>query len=120
MPTTFSLSQNYPNPFNPTTTIEYSLPDKPLSAQVTLKVFNLGGQLVRTLVNTSQTTGAYSIEWDGTDLDGKPVSSGLYIYRLSYGKISLGRKNYDQAITLESYISVLSFVRSFENAKKIT
>jgi hypothetical protein len=73
-PSTFSLFQNYPNPFNPSTTIEFHLP---VAGEVSLKVYNLLGEEVATLVNTSMPAGSYSIEWSALNL-----SSGLYLYRL--------------------------------------
>jgi hypothetical protein len=70
----YKLEQNYPNPFNPSTTIKYQVKDP---GQVTLTVFNLLGQKVRTLVNEFQTTGSYTATFDAFDL-----SSGFYFYRL--------------------------------------
>ena len=78
-PTTFALYQNYPNPFNPTTTIKYQLPTP---GWVTLKVYNMIGQEVRTLVNQPQLPGVKRVTWDGRDNDGNPVTSGVYIYTL--------------------------------------
>jgi len=80
--TDFNLSQNYPNPFNPTTTIQYTLPK---AEQATLKIYTITGQEVRTLVSQLQSPGEYSVVWDGTDKTGKPLSSGVYIYRLQAG-----------------------------------
>jgi len=77
-PTSFNLSQNYPNPFNPSTTIKYSIPKQ---SNVTLKVFDVLGSEVTTIVNTKQPQGNYEIEFDGTNL-----SSGIYFYRLSADK----------------------------------
>ena len=80
IPDAFNLSQNYPNPFNPTTQIDYALPKQ---SEVTLAVFNLLGQLVRTLLdNENREAGFHSIQWDGKDHLGRQVSSGLYIYRI--------------------------------------
>lgn len=75
----FQLHQNYPNPFNPTTTIEYMLPH---SAPVKLTIYNSTGQIVRTLINKSQSTGSHKITWDGKDDSGKAVASGVYLYHL--------------------------------------
>jgi len=79
IPTEFDLSQNYPNPFNPTTVIKYALPHE---ARVRLDIFNVLGQKVITLVNETQSTGFYSIEWNGRDGGGQTVASGIYIYRI--------------------------------------
>jgi len=75
-----SLDQNYPNPFNPTTTIEFTLADR---AQVSLRVYNVAGQLVRTLVDGFREPGIHhSARWNGTDDRGGQVSSGVYFYKL--------------------------------------
>jgi hypothetical protein len=78
-PAGYSLEQNHPNPFNSDTWISYSLPEP---GNVVLQIFNVGGELVRTLQNGQQPTGKYSIEWNGLNNDGNPVSSGIYFYRL--------------------------------------
>jgi hypothetical protein len=85
VPAKFSLSQNYPNPFNPMTTIEYSLPEQ---SQVTLEVFNILGQRVKTLVNAVEPIGRHRIVWDGKDAQGKDVASGIYFYRLEAGEFT--------------------------------
>jgi len=82
LPKQFALHQNFPNPFNPATTIRYDLP-KP--AQVTLTIYNILGQKVRTLVNAYETAGYKAIVWDGINEAGHPVGSGLYIYRIEAG-----------------------------------
>ncbi|MFQ5772105.1 MAG: FlgD immunoglobulin-like domain containing protein [bacterium] len=78
-PTQFTLKQNYPNPFNPSTTIQYTLPKK---SSVTLKVFNILGNQIRTLVNQIQTQGTHTIVWDGKNGQGEIVPSGVYIFRI--------------------------------------
>jgi hypothetical protein len=76
-PISFQLLQNYPNPFNPTTTIEFDLPK---TTDVTLKIFNILGEEVTTLVSDKLSTGSYSYEWDASNL-----ASGVYLYRLQAG-----------------------------------
>lgn len=73
------LNSNFPNPFNPVTTISYSIQE---SGNILLQVFNLKGQIVKTLVNEMRSTGTYSVIWDGTDRFDKPVSSGIYLYKM--------------------------------------
>jgi hypothetical protein len=85
----YALNQNYPNPFNPTTTIDYSLK---ASGLVSLKVYNVAGQLVRTLVSNNAAAGEYSIQWDGRDNAGTSVSSGVYFYKLVSGDFSMTKK----------------------------
>jgi hypothetical protein len=77
IPLTFELHQNYPNPFNNTTTIRFSIPE---SGFVSLKVFNMLGQTVATLISRDMASGSHSIKWNATGL-----SSGRYIYRISSG-----------------------------------
>ncbi len=80
VPLEYSVSQNYPNPFNPTTKIDYTLK---VDESVKLVVYNSLGQEVKTLVNESQKAGVqYTAVWDGTDRNGKVVSSGVYYYKL--------------------------------------
>ena len=79
LPKDFSLDQNYPNPFNPATTIKYQLP-KP--SEVTVKIFNINGQLVKTLVEQKQLAGFYSITWNGKDETEQQVTSGVYLYQI--------------------------------------
>jgi hypothetical protein len=82
VPNEFGLSQNYPNPFNPTTTIKYALPT---DSHVSLKIYNMLGQLVITLVNEEQTPGYREVVWDGRNKAGAMVTSGMYIYRIVAG-----------------------------------
>ena len=80
-PREFALHQNFPNPFNPDTTIKYDLAE---SADVTLQIYNVLGQVVRTLVaSEAQNAGRYQIRWSGMDDRGVPVSSGIYFYQIS-------------------------------------
>ncbi len=90
-PREFALHQNFPNPFNPDTTIKYDLAE---SADVTLQIYNVLGQVVRTLVaSEAQNAGRYQIRWNGMDDRGVPVSSGIYFYQISAdGKFSDVRK----------------------------
>lgn len=89
-PNDYSLHQNYPNPFNPTTTIEYEISK---ASDVTINVYNLQGQLVRALVNNEMhTSGTYSVVWDGRDLFGNQVCSGLYIYQIKASDFSASKR----------------------------
>ncbi len=89
IPKTFALSQNYPNPFNPETLIRYSLPKK---AYVTIRVMNLLGEEVKTLVVEDQNAGVYSIHWNGTVRLGLRVASGIYLYRIEAGEFVAVKK----------------------------
>lgn len=73
------LSQNYPNPFNPTTTISYNVAKR---GKVELNIYNVKGQLVKTLVNSEQNVGLHDISWNGRNNLGKQVSSGIYLYKI--------------------------------------
>jgi hypothetical protein len=84
-PTEFALIQNYPNPFNPETTIKYNLAE---GAEVQLRIYNIVGQLVRTLVAEQQSAGRYQVRWAGRDDRGMVVSSGIYFYQIAAGKFS--------------------------------
>lgn len=84
IPDRFALNQNYPNPFNPLTTIHYSLPAR---LHVDLKIYNVLGQLVATLVNKDQAAGSYSVQFDAHNLP-----SGMYIYRLKAGNYTSVKK----------------------------
>jgi len=101
IPYQFALRQNYPNPFsangtptgvafgNPETKIEYELAER---AEVKLEVFNLLGQSVRTLIDATQSAGAYTANWDGKDHRGNLANSGVYFYRLTAGEFVTVRK----------------------------
>ena len=89
IPTSFSLSQNYPNPFNPTTIISYDLPKM---SNVEIKIYNILGEKVVTLVNELQQTGVKEVIWNGTDDFGRAVSAGIYIYQIHTGGFVESRK----------------------------
>ena len=82
IPISFALKQNYPNPFNPETTIRYQLPE---SANVILNIYNLQGQLVRTLVNENKEAGFHEIVWNARDETDQSIPSGVYLYRIQAG-----------------------------------
>jgi hypothetical protein len=86
---TLALQQNHPNPFNPTTTIEYYLPE---SGAVSLSVYDVSGRLVARLVDAKQEQGSHAAQWMGRDRNGAAVASGLYFYKLEFGKQSITRK----------------------------
>jgi len=83
------LTQNYPNPFNPETTINFSLPT---AGVANLGIYNVKGQLVKTLVNDARNAGSHSVVWNGTDSSGNNVTSGIYFYRLNHDGKSETRK----------------------------
>lgn len=85
----FALFQNYPNPFNPSTRIDYEIPS---SGDVEIRIFNVNGELVKTLSNASQPAGKYSVSWDGRNNNDQPAASGMYICRVSFGNSVLSRK----------------------------
>jgi hypothetical protein len=85
VPLQFSLRQNYPNPFNPSTSIRYTVDSRQTSSPLTLKIYNVRGQLVRILVDGEIEPGNHQVVWDGRDDRGEEVSSGVYLYRLAVG-----------------------------------
>jgi hypothetical protein len=80
--TAYRLAQNYPNPFNPITTIDYQIP---IRSRVSLKIFDVSGKLVRTLVDEYEGPGSHVALWDGKDSFGKAVASSIYFYELRAG-----------------------------------
>jgi len=89
IPEAFALHQNYPNPFNPITSLRYDLPQDGL---VNVTVYDMMGRLVKTLVNSSQTAGYKSIQWNATNDRNEPVSAGLYLYTIQAGKFRQTKK----------------------------
>ena len=115
LPEQFSLGQNYPNPFNPATTIAFDVspqyePSEPsqqpgaenepqvpqeariLNVPTSLKIYNLLGQLVKTLMDDELSPGRYELIWDGTDENGEKVASGVYLYRLKTPQSQITRR----------------------------
>ena len=89
IPIDYALDQNHPNPFNPFTNISFSIRE---SQHVHLAVYNILGQLVRTLVDEEMVAGRYERTWNGDDNFGRAVASGIYFYRLNTGKFTQCRK----------------------------
>jgi flagellar hook assembly protein FlgD len=83
------MSQNYPNPFNPTTSIEFSIPH---SSKVELAIYNLKGQVVKTLVSRNLAAGNHIVNWNGKDNTGNQVSSGVYFYKLQTANANITKK----------------------------
>ncbi len=84
IPTEYKLEQNYPNPFNPSTTIKFSLPEK---SMVTLKIYNIVGEEVATLINKERDSGIHSADFDASRL-----SSGAYFYKIQAGSFNQVKK----------------------------
>ncbi len=89
LPVDYSLFQNYPNPFNPSTLISYALPQ---ASYVSVKIFDLLGREVKSLVQTEQKAGINSVQWNGENNYGSKVSSGTYIYMIKAGEFSQAKK----------------------------
>jgi hypothetical protein len=88
-PAAYRLAQNYPNPCNPSTTIKFDMMEKGL---VTLRIYNVAGQLVRTLMNTIKDAGSYSVTWNGADDRGGAAASGIYFYKMQTGGFAAVKK----------------------------
>jgi len=92
-PTRYELFQNYPNPFNPETKIKYTVGSRQTRPiPTTLKIYNILGQLVKTLLDKQQEPGNYEIIWDGKDDKGNEAASGIYFYQLKAGEFSQTEK----------------------------
>lgn len=89
VPEHFSLEQNYPNPFNPETTIKFNLAQK---SHITLRIYNVLGQVVRTLVDKELEAGTYEMQWNGSDENGNRVASGVYLLRFTAGDVVQTRR----------------------------
>jgi hypothetical protein len=89
LPNDFKLLQNRPNPFNPETQIAYTIPE---GCDASIEIYDLLGRRVRTLVDSYQSPGNYSVTWNGCDEAGRKVSSGVYFYKLRAGDFTQTRK----------------------------
>jgi photosystem II stability/assembly factor-like uncharacterized protein len=89
IPQNFALEQNYPNPFNPGTVISFRLP---VSSQIKLHIYNLTGQMVRTLVDAQKSAGRHQVVWDGLNERGGHLPSGVYLYRIEAGDFRAVRR----------------------------
>ncbi|MBN1884485.1 MAG: T9SS type A sorting domain-containing protein [Candidatus Krumholzibacteriota bacterium] len=89
IPRAYSLSQNFPNPFNPTTEIRFALRAK---GNVSLKVYDVAGRLVKTLANEVRDAGSYNVTWDGTNNSGVKVASGVYFYKMDTREFNQTKK----------------------------
>jgi hypothetical protein len=83
------LKTNYPNPFNPETTIAFNMKE---TSEVSIEIYNVKGQLVKTLLNDVKDAGSHSVIWNGKDNNGRAVSSGIYYYKMNTGKYSSTKK----------------------------
>ena len=86
---TFILRQNYPNPFNPATTIEYEIPSP---GWVDIRIYNLNGQLVKTLRSKYSQSGTHEVTWSGEDDSQRRVSGGVYFFEMRYNNIVQTKK----------------------------
>ena len=89
LPEEYALFQNYPNPFNPITTIRFTLP---VNASVVLKIFDVTGREVQTIVSSTMVAGTHEVQWSGRNGAGQPVASGVYLYRLEAGNHVITRR----------------------------
>ena len=91
VPVNYEIVGNYPNPFNPSTEIRFNV-FKQMNKNVSIKIFNVKGQLVRILGIHVNQPGQYQVHWDGTDFNSDAASSGLYFYIIDFGEEVLSSK----------------------------
>jgi flagellar hook assembly protein FlgD len=89
VPNAYKLGQNFPNPFNPTTTIKFDVRAK---GHVKLQIYNVAGQLIKTMVDEVMDAGSYSKEWTGVNNAGAKVASGVYFYRFEAENFTATKK----------------------------
>ena len=88
-PDKFKLNQNYPNPFNPITSLHYDLPE---DSYVSITIYDMMGNVINNLVNTNQSSGFKSVQWNATNNQGQPVSAGVYLYSVEVGEFRQTKK----------------------------
>ena len=88
-PDKFKLNQNYPNPFNPITSLHYDLPE---NSYVSITIYDMLGNVINNLVNTNQSSGFKSVQWNATNNQGQPVSAGVYLYSIEVGEFRQTKK----------------------------
>jgi hypothetical protein len=91
-PKEVSLSQSYPNPFNPVAVIEFTIGNEKPYSHITLKIYNITGQLVKTLVDEEKTPGTYKVNWDGKNNSNEEVASGVYFYELKSNNLKESKR----------------------------
>ena len=89
VPNTFNLNQNYPNPFNPVTTLSYDLPE---DSFVSITIYDMLGNVINNLVNSNQSSGYKSVQWNATNNQGQSVSAGVYLYSIEAGELRQTKK----------------------------
>jgi hypothetical protein len=89
LPSQYSLSQNYPNQFNANTTFIFSLPEE---ESVILKIYNIVGQEIISLIDEVKPAGKHVVNWNGKDVSGLPISSGIYLYQIKIGNFEKTKK----------------------------
>ena len=90
LPEEFKLYASYPNPFNPVTTIRFDVGIT--SPESTLRIYDVSGRNVTTLISGQLQPGSYEVQWDATNNQGEPVSAGVYLYKIQVGKFSQTNK----------------------------
>jgi len=88
-PVSYALYNAYPNPFNPVTTLRYTLPE---DAMVNITIYDMMGRVVNNLVSSQQRAGYNSVQWNGTNDAGQPVSAGVYLYTINAGEFRQAKK----------------------------
>jgi hypothetical protein len=89
VPDNFALTQNYPNPFNPSTSFKFSIPQ---NMEVSVKIFDITGKVIATLVNGKMTAGTYTVNWNGNNSAGQQIASGVYFYKMTAGSFTDTKK----------------------------